>query len=142
MDTPTPPSHADLAEALAAVIAAAVEASVKQIVPAQIDGARPHEPPAQLDRWLSVAEVAQLVGVSERTVHRALRSGALRGDRAGGAGSRWHIRPEAVTAWLEPQPPAPPPRPAGAAASSHSPRAGPSRRSFAERARQHEEMRR
>lgn len=141
MGAPTSPSQAELAEALAAALAAAVEAGLEQLLDAHLDAAQPHGPPAQLDRWLSVGEVAELVGVSERTVHRALRSGALLGDRAGSSGSRWHIRPEAVTAWLEPQPAAPAPRPAVPAAPRPSPRAQSSRRSFAERARQHEEMR-
>jgi len=134
MDSPTR-SNAELAEALEAALAAAVEASLEQLVAAHLDRSQQHETQAQLDRWLSVAEVAELVGVSERTVHRALRAGALIGNRAGGAGSRWHIRPEAVTAWLEPQPAAPPRHPAGPAPPRHAPSAGPPRRSFAERAR-------
>jgi len=134
MDSPTR-STAELAEALEAALAAAVEASLEQLVAAHLDRSQQHEAQAQLDRWLSVAEVAELVGVSERTVHRALRSGGLIGNRAGGAGSRWHIRPEAVTAWLEPQPAAPPPHPAGPAPPRHAPGAGPSRSSFAERVR-------
>jgi excisionase family DNA binding protein len=133
MGTPTPSNQAELAEALAAALAAAVEASVEQLVAVHVGGAQPHAP-AQLDRWLSVAEVAELVGVSERTVHRALRSGALLGHRAGGAGSRWHIRPEAVTAWVEPQPAAPPSRPAAPAAPRRPPGTSTPRRSVAERA--------
>ena len=125
----------EFAEALEAALAAAVEASLEQLVAAHLERSQQHEPQAQLDRWLSVAEVAELVGVSERTVRRALSSGALIGDRAGGAGSRWHIRPEAITAWLEPQPTAPPIRPAVPAASRRPPGASTPRRSFAERAR-------
>jgi excisionase family DNA binding protein len=49
------------------------------------------------DRWLRVAEVAERVGACERTVYRALRSGALAGERLG---AHWRIRPAAVDSWL------------------------------------------
>ena len=61
--------------------------------------ARPPDEPA----WLRVSEVARRVGASERTVYRALRSGALAGERLG---AHWRIRPESVEAWLaDPRPP-------------------------------------
>jgi len=59
------------------------------------------EPPEPV--WLRVSQVARQVGASERTVYRALRSGALRGKRLG---AHWRIRPESVEAWLaDPRPP-------------------------------------
>lgn len=126
--------EAQLAAALASALAAAVDARLDELVAERVAGAPPDTAPAQIDGWLSVAEVAELVGVSKRTVHRALRSGALVGHRTGGAGSRWHIPTAAVTAWLEPQP-APSPRSAVPVAQTRAPRATTSRRSFAERAR-------
>lgn len=128
-----PPNH-ELAEALAAALAAAVESSLEQLAAVHLVGAQPNAPAAQLDRWLSVAEVAELAGVSTRTVHRALRSGALLGDRIGGAGSRWHIRPEAVWEWLRPQTAGAPSRPARPATPPRAPGDTTRRRSFAERA--------
>ena len=88
--------------------------------------------------WLRVSEVARNVGASKRTVYRALRSGALAGERLG---AHWRIRPASVEAWLAaPRPPrtaviAPPERPA-------EPRAGPrgsSPSSFVARARRRQE---
>lgn len=70
--------------------------------------------------WLRVSEVAKRVGASERTVYRALRSGALAGERLG---AHWRIRPASVEAWLAvPRPPrtaaiGPPARPAGTRAT-------------------------
>lgn len=52
--------------------------------------------------WLRVSDVARRVGASERTVYRALRSGALVGERLG---AHWRIRPESVDAWLATPPP-------------------------------------
>lgn len=52
--------------------------------------------------WLRVSDVARRVGASERTVYRALRSGALAGERLG---AHWRIRPESVDAWLATPPP-------------------------------------
>jgi excisionase family DNA binding protein len=128
-------NEAELAAAFAAALAAAVDARLDELVAERVAGAPPDTAPAQLDGSLSVAEVAEFVGVSKRTVHRALRSRALVGHRTGGAGTRWHIRPDAVTAWLEPQP-APSPRSAVPVAPARAPRATTaSRRSFAERAR-------
>ena len=50
MGTPTR-SQAELAEALAAAVAEAVEASLDQLVAAHIDGVQQREPSPQLDRW-------------------------------------------------------------------------------------------
>ena len=138
MHAPTPANDPGLAEIFAAALAAAVDAKLDALVAERLTGATPESAPAHLDGWLSVAEVAMLVGVSRRTVHRALRSGALIGHRAGGAGSRWHIRPDAVTAWLAPQPAtaaSAPPRPVPQASRTPAPRLSTPRRSFAERAR-------
>ncbi len=55
-------------------------------------------------RWLRVSDVALRVGACERTVYRALRSGALAGERLG---AHWRIRPESVDAWLANQRPTP-----------------------------------
>lgn len=53
--------------------------------------------PTDEPRWLRVSDVARTVGACERTVYRALRSGALAGERLG---AHWRIRPESVDAWL------------------------------------------
>ena len=136
MRAPPRTNEAQLAAALSAALAAAVDARLDELVAERVAGAQPDAAPAQLDGWLSVAEVAEFVGVSKRTVHRALRSGALVGHRTGGAGTRWHIRPEALAAWLEPQQPPPSQRAAVPVAQARAPRATTaSRRSFAERAR-------
>lgn len=134
MHAPTPANDPGLAEIFAAALAAAVDAKLDALVAERLTGATPESAPG----WLSVAEVATLVGVSRRTVYRALRSGALIGHRAGGAGSRWHIRPDAVTSWLAPQPAtaaSAPPRPVPQASRTPAPRLSTPRSSFAERAR-------
>ena len=60
--------------------------------------AQPQAEPVRDDEtWLKVCEVAQRVGASTKTVYRALKSGALAGERLG---AHWRIRPEAVDAWL------------------------------------------
>lgn len=65
---------------------------------AQLTEAQPrNEPPRDDGGWLKVCEVADRVGASTKTVYRALKSGALAGERLG---SHWRIRPEAVDAWL------------------------------------------
>lgn len=83
------------------------------------------------DRWLKVSEVAERVGACERTVYRALRSGALAGERLG---AHWRTRPSAVEAWLSgsPKPSAAerPPRPLAAPPGS----APPGGRAFTARA--------
>jgi len=83
------------------------------------------------DRWLKVSEVAERVGACERTVYRALRSGALAGERLG---THWRVRPGAVEAWLSgsPKPSAAerPPRPLAAPPGS----APPGGRAFTARA--------
>lgn len=54
-------------------------------------------PEPAVDRRLKVSEVAERVGACERTVYRALRSGALAGERLG---THWRIHPAAIDAWL------------------------------------------
>ena len=48
------------------------------------------------DRLMTVAEVAAVLEVSERSVYRALRDGRLRGSRIG---SSWRISSMAVDDW-------------------------------------------
>ncbi|MCA1679169.1 MAG: helix-turn-helix domain-containing protein [Actinobacteria bacterium] len=79
-----------------------------------------------------MSEVAERVGACERTVYRALRSGALVGERLG---SRWRIRPVAVEAWLSrPADPSGPARSPGPRATprAHAPPRG---KTFTARAR-------
>ncbi len=47
---------------------------------------------------LSPAEAAARVGLSRRTVYRALEARALQASKAAG---RWRIEPEALRAWLQ-----------------------------------------
>src|SRR3954470_15887719 len=75
-------------------LATAVLALVRERVDAQIRAA---ERDKDDECWWSVAEVAARVGLSRRTVYRALASGALVGERVG---SCWRIRPAAVTDWV------------------------------------------
>ncbi len=54
-------------------------------------------------RWLTIAEAAERVRCCERTIRRAIDSGALRAGRVRGArGSRGavRIRPEDIASWL------------------------------------------
>ena len=57
---------------------------------------------------LSVAEVAELAGVHEHTVRRAIARGAL---AAGKPGGQYRIRPEDFEAWCYGPPPDRPARP-------------------------------
>lgn len=71
------------------------------------------------DRRLKVSEVAERVGACERTVYRALRSGALAGERLG---THWRIHPAAIDAWLAAsREPSPARRPSAARAMSPPP---------------------
>ena len=60
----------------------------------------PSEPepvqPAAAGAWLTVDEVSRMAHLSHRTVYRALRSGALAGEKVG---ALWRIRPAAVESW-------------------------------------------
>jgi excisionase family DNA binding protein len=68
----------------------------------------PPEPEAQrpptAGPWLTVDEVSRTARVSHRTVYRALRSGALTGEKVG---ALWRIRPSAVERWAQPRPASP-----------------------------------
>ena len=86
--------------------------------------------------WLRVSEVARRVGASQRTVYRALRSGALAGERLG---THWRIRPEAVAEWLStPRPEHPPASGRGTAVAPPrgKPQGANQPTAFKERARQ------
>ncbi len=80
------------------LLADALLGRVEQLVIERIDGLAVSGAAESADaRWLRVSEVAERVGACERTVYRALRSGALAGERLG---AHWRIRPAAVEAWL------------------------------------------
>ena len=53
-------------------------------------------PPPAAGGWLTVDEVSRMARLSHRTVYRALRSGALAGEKVG---ALWRIRPAAVQNW-------------------------------------------
>lgn len=80
-DLPTPPAGRSGAEVLD-VLAEAVLLRLDQVLADRVEslGARANSPEPG---WLRVSEVARRVGASERTVYRALRSGALAGERLG-----------------------------------------------------------
>jgi excisionase family DNA binding protein len=87
--------------------------------------------------WLTVDEVSRMARVSQRTVYRALRSGALAGEKVG---ALWRIRPAAVEGWAKARPASPDPRaatPAGARVSGSAarPRRGRALRPVSYRAR-------
>ena len=80
------------------LLAEALLGRVEQLVSERIEGLAASQAPEPADeRWLRVREVAERVGACERTVYRALRQGALAGERVG---AQWRIRPVAVEAWL------------------------------------------
>src|SRR3954462_1043262 len=82
---------------IAAAVADLLDGHVAARVEAALVGTRRDD----RERLLSVAEVAERVGVSRRTVYRALSVGALAGELAG---SRWRVRPDAIAAWLRAAP--------------------------------------
>jgi excisionase family DNA binding protein len=79
------------------VIAAAVARLLDGRVASHVDEALNLRLDRSRERLLSVNEVAELVGVSRRTVYRALSSGALAGELVA---TRWRVRPEAIDGWL------------------------------------------
>jgi excisionase family DNA binding protein len=85
-------------------IAAAVAELLDGHVSARVEAALGRTRSEDGERLLSVTEVAERVGVSRRTVYRALSGGALVGELVG---SRWRVRPDAVASWLRPPPRAP-----------------------------------
>jgi excisionase family DNA binding protein len=96
-------SDLGLIGALAAVLADEVAARLAPHL-----GRMPAEPEAlpqpAAGAWLTVEEVGRTVRVSPRTVYRALRSGALAGEKVG---ALWRIRPSAVERWAKARPPSP-----------------------------------
>lgn len=102
------------------LLAEALLGRVEQLIGERIDGLAASGAPEPADeRWLRVSEVAERVGACERTVYRALRSGALAGERLG---AHWRIRPAAVEAWLaDPSDRAAKKRPSNARAASPAP---------------------
>ena len=79
------------------LLADALLGRVERLITERVDRAAGGRSEPIEDRWLKVSEVAERVGACERTVYRALHSGALEGERLG---SHWRIRPAAVDAWL------------------------------------------
>lgn len=55
------------------------------------------------DEWLTVEQAAEISGRHYKTVLEAVQSGRLRGYQQS-AGSRWRIRPKALTAWIQGEP--------------------------------------
>lgn len=111
----SPSSVAAIAEAVLAI----VDDDLHDLAVAHVDAelARRDSPRA---RWLTVTELADLLGVHQRTIYRALSSGRLVGVRVGAA---WRVRREDLATWLgaqdERKAPVPPPsRPAVNAAAS------------------------
>jgi excisionase family DNA binding protein len=94
---------------LAAVLADEV---ASRLAPLLERGPSEPEPvqPAAAGAWLTVDEVSGVARVSHRTVYRALRSGALAGEKVG---ALWRIRPAALERWTQVRPASSPqPRPA------------------------------
>lgn len=50
------------------------------------------------DRWLSVEEIAQYLGVSKETVYRWLDRGAIPSHRIG---KLWRFKPSEVDVWVK-----------------------------------------
>ena len=116
VDATAPPDGRATADVLD-LLAEAVLLRLDKVLGERVEslGAHAANPPDE-PRWLRVSDVALRVGACERTVYRALRSGALAGERLG---AHWRIRPESVDAWLAAPRPAqttavgPPPRSTG-----------------------------
>ena len=87
----------DLLTLLADVLVERVDALAAEQAHQRDAQAAQRAPTREDHGWLKVCEVADRVGASTKTVYRALKSGALAGERLG---SHWRIRPEAVDAWL------------------------------------------
>ncbi len=88
----SPSSVAAIAEAVLAI----VDDDLHDLAVAHVDAelARRDSPRA---RWLTVTELANLLGVHQRTIYRALSSGRLGGVRVGAA---WRVRREDLETWL------------------------------------------
>lgn len=88
----SPSSVAVIAEAVLAI----VDEDLHDLAVAHVDAelARRDSPRAA---WMSVGELADLLGVHQRTIYRALSSGRLVGVRVGAA---WRVRREDLETWL------------------------------------------
>jgi excisionase family DNA binding protein len=99
---PVPLGSSELASSdvgLIGVLAAVLADEVACRLVLQLERTPPEpEPlqPAAAGAWLTVDEVSRMVRLSHRTVYRALRSGALAGEKVG---ALWRIRPAAVESW-------------------------------------------
>src|SRR3954466_10435746 len=94
---PSHPGPEDPGVDVLGLLADALVRRVETLLSERIDGlATPTDTDIAADRWLKVSEVAERVGACERTVYRALRSGALAGERLG---AHWRIHPAAIDAW-------------------------------------------
>jgi excisionase family DNA binding protein len=89
------PSDVGLIGFLAAVLADEVASRVLLQLEPTPPEAEPLQP-AAAGAWLTVDEVSRMARLSHRTVYRALRSGALAGEKVG---ALWRIRPAAVESW-------------------------------------------
>ena len=99
---PAHPAREDPRSDVLGLLADALLGRVEDLISERIDGIEASTTVEQADdRWLKVSEVAERVGACERTVYRALRSGALVGERLG---AHWRIRSAAVDAWLSGDP--------------------------------------
>ena len=54
-------------------------------------------PPSRLTRYLSIAEIANVLSVSERTVRRWIQAGDLKAHQLG---RHWRIHPDDLAAFL------------------------------------------
>src|SRR4051794_40538312 len=127
------PAREDLGVDVLALLADAVVKRVEALLSERLDGLAPSaDADVAADRWLKASEVAERVGACERTVYRALRSGALSGERLG---TRWRIRPAAVDAWLAEPSDTPAAKPLPRARAEPSPPGQPRNTSFTARAR-------
>ena len=99
---PAPLGASELASfdvGLIGVLAALLADEVASRLAPQLERTPPDpEPshPAPAAAWLTVDEVTRVARVSHRTVYRALRSGALAGEKVG---ALWRIRPAALESW-------------------------------------------
>jgi excisionase family DNA binding protein len=98
-------SDAGLIAVLAAVVADEVASRLELQLQRRPPDPEPLRPPAA-GLWLTVDEVSRVARLSHRTVYRALRSGALAGEKVGAV---WRIRPAALESWAtRARPPSPP----------------------------------
>jgi len=88
----SPSSVAAIAEAVLAIVDDDLHDLAVAHVGAEL--ARRDSPQAA---WMSVGELADMLGVHQRTIYRALSSGRLVGVRVGAA---WRVRREDLETWL------------------------------------------